>query len=81
MNQPAPWDTCEIGYYVRHFDESDRHTLGTCDAMPLGWIVAGVDTNRRRRDGHALLMFDVQGEPSDRDGVIVGRILERLGVL
>ena len=76
MNGPA-WDSCEIRYVITNPDAV--RGLGLCEELPLGWVVGSVEPDPVRR--RYTLVFEVQGEPTERDGLLVQRILSRVGAL
>ena len=73
MDYRSPWTSCEIGYRVRRIQGAQD--VGLHPAMPSGWTVSHFDPKTN------LLVFEVFGEVSERDGVIVRSILEREGIL
>ncbi len=71
----AFWDSCEIRFTVRSPEAVD---IGFSGELPVGWVVK--ECVRVERLRAFSLVFEVQGEPTARDGAIVYRILQRMGV-
>lgn len=71
------WDSCEVRYIITNPDAV--RMLGTCEELPLGWVVGTVEPDPERR--RYTLVFEVQGAPLESDGWIVRRILQRAGAL
>jgi hypothetical protein len=74
-DQAVPWDRIEVRFRVRNRDAAQD--IGLCDELPHGWELSCSEP----RDGGFYLVFNVQGGAFVRDGFVVRRIIERLGML
>lgn len=76
MNTNVLWDRCEVRYRVQNVDAA--YMVDCCDEFPVGWSVRGVDNSSPRE---SMLVLEVDGAPTQSDGELVYRILQRLGAL
>lgn len=75
----VPWDGCAVSFYVNR--EVDIGDVNHCDELPRGWMCLSAGPRSSRSSNHDkrfVIEFAVAA-PTERDGQIVRRILQRLG--